>query len=92
MGRSSREILLVASWKMYDVLLLKASERKFRCLDASPIPFHPPLSLSLLLPQAPTSPRHDEMGINVNRMTARSRKTALQYRIKESGFYLRSSA
>lgn len=31
----SLEILLVAPWKMYDALLLKASKRKFQCLDIS---------------------------------------------------------
>lgn len=32
----SLEILLVVPWKMYDALLLKASKRKFQCLDISP--------------------------------------------------------
>ena len=81
---------------MYGALLLKASERKFRCLDASsPIPFHRPSSHPFRWDRScfgpPASPRHGKVGINVNRMSARSRRKALQYRIKESKFYLRSS-
>lgn len=71
---------------MYDALLLKASKRKFQCLDISTVlrsirpyidtriplpPFHPPSSTTSSDPH-----RDRKVGINVNRMSARPRKTA----------------
>lgn len=82
----SLEILLVVPWKMYDALLLKASKRKFQCLDISPcsaLRIHPrPSSFRNTVTFSKPHPTR-KVGINVNRMSVRSsRKAALRWRIK----------
>lgn len=83
----SLEILLVVPWKMYDALLLKASKRKFQCLDISPVcsalRIHPrPSSFRNTVTSSKPHPNR-KVGINVNRMSVRSsRKAALRWRIK----------
>lgn len=77
----SLEILLVVPWKMYDALLLKASKRKFQCLDISPcsaLRIHPrPSSFRNTVTFSKPHPAR-KVGINVNRMSVRSsRKAAL---------------
>lgn len=90
-GPQSLEILLVAPWKMYDALLLKASKRKFQCLDISNVlcsirPYgYTLVPVPRRVPRHPQNPHRDrKVGINVNRMSARPRKTALQWCIKGS--------
>lgn len=80
---------------MYDALLLKASKRKFQCLDISTvlrsirpyidtrIPLSPSPPRSIPSSTTSSDPHRDrKVGINVNRMSARPRKTALQWCIK----------
>jgi len=76
----SLEILLVAPWKMYDALLLKASKRKFQCLDISPCS----ADSALWIHPRPSSFRNTvtfsnphpicRVDINVNRMSVHPRE------------------
>ena len=91
----SLEILLVAPWKMYDALLLKASKRKFQCLDISSYStdsalwIHPrPSSFRNTVTSSNPHPIW-RVDINVNRMSVHPRErrlctTAYQ---RHSGFH-----
>lgn len=62
----SLEILLVAPWKMYDALLLKASKREFQCLDISSL---------CTLPTSRLSPYSADSALRIHPRPSSSRNT-----------------